>query len=146
MRKLLVLLTVAAGFFVFGTSAFAQFIDTCDDTPTGTIERNCAAVQGSACSYFDYETGAGYGPGSRGTGNYHAVFSICLCDNAGTNFVAGRRIGVRLTILVNGAAGQQGAYWSAPASADVRFGKFSTLTGGLSGIGLWGSVRVGEVL
>ncbi len=94
----------------------------------GSVSSTIPGQQGGTCTYFDYEDTNTYQANSRGLGNYHAVFSICMCDNAGTNFVAGHRIGVRMTILVNGKAGQNGAYWSAPASANLRFSKFATLS------------------
>ncbi len=70
--------------------------------------------------------------GSRNTGSYKAIFSVCNCLDAGTNFVAGHRIGIRLTILVNGQAGENGAYWSDPASANVQFGLFPTIASACS--------------
>jgi hypothetical protein len=126
MKKLLVLLIVAMGLFSFSTGAFAQLADICapcDKCLVGSV--GCPTTQGGACGYFDFETGYGYSSG-RGTGNCHAVFSICNCLNAGTTFIAGHRIGIRLTILVNGVPGQNGAYWSDPASANIQFRMFAT--------------------
>ncbi len=134
MKKLLVLLTVAVGLFGFSAGAFAAGLDDicipCTKCPLGTV--GCPQpAQGitPTCSYFDYETGYGYVPGTRGLTreeNCKAIFSICNCLNAGTNFVAGHRIGIRMTILVDGRAGQNGAYWSQPASANIAFSKFAT--------------------
>jgi len=126
MKKILVLLTVAVGIFCFSTGAFAQLADVCtpcDKCLVGNV--GCNTAQGGTCGYFDYETGYGYTSG-RGTGNCHAVFSICNCLNAGTTFAAGKRIGVALTILVNGASGQNGAYWSQPAVTDIQFHQYAT--------------------
>jgi len=133
MKKLLVLLTVAVGLFGFSTGAFAAGLDDvcipCTKCPLGQI--GCPQPgQGTTptCGYFDFETGYGYVSGTRGgtQENCKAVFSICNCLTAATSFVAGHRIGVRMTILVDGRAGQNGAYWSQPASANIEFRKLAT--------------------
>jgi len=128
MKKLLVLLTVAMAFFVFTTGASAQLLDVCTPCPKCEVGSILCPQSGQditpTCSYFDYETGVGYSSG-RGTGNCHAVFAICNCLSAATSFVAGHRIGVRMTILVDGLAGQRGAYWSAPGTTDIAFAMFA---------------------
>jgi hypothetical protein len=127
MKKFLILLTLVVGLLVLSTGAFAQFADVCSSCPEADIVGSVGPGQaGGNCSSFDYETTSTYQANSRGSGKYRAIFEICNCLNAGTSFVAGHRIGVRLTILVDGVAGQNGAYWSQPATADIQFGMFAT--------------------
>ena len=134
MKKLLVLLTLAVALFGFSAGAFAQALDVCSTCghkcALGVVACPQAGQSAAVCEPFDFETGAGYssGRGTYPTDYCNAVFSICNCLNAGTTFVAGHRIGIRMTILVNGQAGQLGAYWSAPSSANVEFAMYATST------------------
>ena len=121
MKKFLVLLTVAVGIFCFSTGAFAQLADVCSTCPSkctiGTIA--CPGSQGGTCVDYNFQA-------SRGGVNCHAIFAICNCLNAGTVFVHGKVIGIRMTILVNGLPGQNGAYWvGGAAAADVQFAMFA---------------------
>jgi hypothetical protein len=134
MKKVLVLLTMMVAVLCFSTSAFAVYGDPiCSNCKAGPIGKiSCSLVdQGeNTCYAFDYETRAGYCSATTVNellSTYRAIFSICNCKDAGTNFVEDARIGVRMTILVNGLAGERGAYWSNGASAAVRFGKYATL-------------------
>ncbi len=117
MKKLLVLLTVLVGIVAFSASAFAQVCTNCK----GDV-RNVpcvAASQTAACAEFDYDTpsGAATGIGYCVAGsmlapnNYRAIFHICDCPDPAA-FVAGLVLDVRMTILVDGVAGANGAYWS----------------------------------
>jgi hypothetical protein len=120
MKKLLVLLIVAVGLFGFSTGAFAQLLDVCSTCEKCTINTiPCLGTQGGACSPF--------------TPNCRYIFSICNCLNAGTTFVEGHLIGVRMTILVDGNVGQNGAYWADPTSANVAFSAYATLAEACAG-------------
>jgi hypothetical protein len=130
MKKILVLLVVALGIFGFAAGSFAQDVCTsCDKCVIGSLDCTCQGQGGTTtCGYFDFDTPigsqTGYAALSR-KGNCRVIFNICDCDNAGTSFVAGHRMGVRMTIMVNGLFGQNGAYWSQPATANVEFGMFA---------------------
>jgi len=140
MKKLLVLLTLVVGLLGFSTGAFAQLIDVCTDCKGGTTLGSlpCPGAQAS-CAPFNYQTRDGYSneptkyPAPQ-YGPYRAIFNICNCETAATSFVVGHRIGIRLTILVNGvAADNQGAYWAGTPddaltgnSANIEFGMYAT--------------------
>jgi len=139
MKKMLVLLAVVVGIFAFSTGAFAAgTIDditclSCDKCTLGILACDVAGQGGSdACGYFDYDynngQGYGYESGRTSLSNCRAIFPICDCADTATTFVAGHTIGVRMTIMVDGAYGQKGAYWSDPADADIEFGKYTSKT------------------
>lgn len=133
MKKLLVLLTLFVSVFCFSTGAFAQVVllpvaSTC----SATVPRlDCSLPgQNGVCHAFDFETGLNE-LGSQeicDTKSYSnkAIFAICNCPDTATNFKAGSKIGVRMTILVNDQPGQRGAYWSLPSNEYVNFGKATT--------------------
>ena len=133
IKKLLVLLTLAVGFFCFSTAAQAQAIDVCNSCKGGDVVGTVGCPQEgqeSCISYpFGYQTRFGYLYTDTLTFEetpYRAIFNVCNCTNAGTTFVAGHRIGVRMTILVNGLTGENGAYWAGGPDSDViRFGRFA---------------------
>jgi hypothetical protein len=134
MKKLLVLLTVVVGLFGFSAGAFAQLENVCStctkDGHIGSV--SCALEEQETCVThpFDFETRDGYTGETvvtEAASTHRAIFSICNCLDAGTTFVANHRIGIRLTILVNGVAGENGAYWADPNSANIRFGLYATL-------------------
>lgn len=116
MKKLLFLFTVMAALVGFTASAFAQPCYNCK----GTLRNvDCTGVvQGGACAEFDYDTplipasGSGFCTGPGSLDNYRALFDICACADPAYFSTAGNVIGVRMTILVDGVAGQLGAYWS----------------------------------
>lgn len=118
MKKLLVLLTVAVGIFAFGTGAVAQgLLDVC--TPCFKCDPQivgCPDQQGGTCPPFDYNTDP----------ECEAVFAICNCLDAGTVFVAGKRFGIRLTILVDGLPGDNGVYWAGPNPTTINFAEYAT--------------------
>ena len=130
MKKLLFLFTVMAVLVGFTASAFAQPCFNCK----GTL-RNVpcvGAVQGSTCLEFDYDTplipasGSGFCTLPGLLDNYRALFDICLCPDITDFTTLGNIIGIRMTILVDGAEGALGAYWSddagivpAPIDLDV---------------------------
>ena len=135
MKRLLVLLTLVVGLLGFSAGAFAQvgipICNSCDKSPLGTL--NCpTGAQGSDCtdSPFNYQTRDGYNETARYTlanTPYRAIFNICNCETAATSFVEGNRIGIRLTLLVNGVAGDNlGAYWADTAAAtNIEFGSYA---------------------
>jgi hypothetical protein len=128
MKKFFVLITLVVGILGFNTGAFSQAF-VCSSCPESDLLGSVGPGQaGGTCSSFDYETTSTYQADSRGSGKYRAIFDICYCPSAGTRFVKGHSIGIRMTILVNGVAGQNGAYWSQPATADIKFGMFATQT------------------
>jgi hypothetical protein len=112
MKKLLVLLIVALALFGFSAGAFAQLLDVCAPCKgcnpvaiaCGSSQQSCAPI--TLCN--------------------REIFSICNCLNAGTTFVSGHRIGIRMTILVDGVPGQNGAYWADPTSAEIHFSMYAT--------------------
>jgi len=141
MKRLLVLLTLVVGLLGFSAGAFAQIgipiCNSCDKSPLGTL--NCpTGAQGSDCiDYpFNYQTREGYnGTASYTLANtpYRAIFNICNCevpvptDPSSAPFSEGKRIGIRLTMLVNGVAGDNlGAYWADTAAAtNIEFGTYA---------------------
>jgi hypothetical protein len=123
MKKLLVLLTLVVGIIGFSTGVFAA--DVCTSCKGDTYSKvPCTGTEQSTCSPFNYQTGQGY---CSWSGN-HVIFAICNCADAGVSFIAGQRIGIRMTILVNGVAGERGAYWADPASDNVRFALHASVT------------------
>lgn len=108
MKKLMVLLTLMVLVFGFSASAFAITCTGCKGSAYANVP--CATEQ-AGCLPFDYQTGVGYCTSPAFGGN-HVIFPVCDCADAGINFAAGQRIGVRMTILVNGVAGEKGAYWA----------------------------------
>lgn len=132
MKKIMVVLLTLVSIVSFGAVAFAQLpvASTCNTT-VGRVD--CAPGQGGSCSPFDFETWSGYCATPKGVQG--AIFSICNCPDTATNFRAGQRIGVRMTILVNDkSAAEQttplGAYWADPAATNtgiIEFGKFVTI-------------------
>jgi len=120
MKKLLVLLTVAVALFGFSAGASAQLLDVCSTCEKCTINTiPCLGTQGGYCTPF--------------TPACKYIFSICNCLNAGTTFVEGHYIGIRMTILVDGNVGQNGAYWADPTSANIAFAAFATLADACAG-------------
>ena len=159
MKKILVLLTVAMGIFAFSTGAFATGVEdivtclTCDKCALGVLPCPGTVVQGGmtpTCSYFDYDyndgQGIGYASGRPSVGNCRAIFPICNCVDTETTFIAGHTIGIRMTIMVNGASGQKGAYWSQPADANIEFGKYASKTLACNTAGYGSNFGPGNVL
>ena len=144
MKRLLVLLTLVVGLLGFSAGAFAQvgipICNSCAKNTLGTLDCPKGA-QGSECvDYpFDYQTRAGYGTGNTEAEYdltntpYRAIFNICNCevpvptDPSSAPFSEGKRIGIRLTMLVNGVAGDNlGAYWAdTAAAANIEFGSYA---------------------
>ncbi|MHB8910683.1 MAG: hypothetical protein ACYDAA_17555 [Syntrophales bacterium] len=133
MKKLVVLLIVAVGLLGLSTGAFAQALDVCNSCKGGTTLGTIACVgEQSTCvpAIFNYQTRSGYSgvtsPYTMDATPYRAIFNVCNCTNAGTTFVTGHRIGIRMTILVNGTATDtQGAYWADSAATTVDFRAFA---------------------
>ena len=114
MKKLLVLLTLMVGVLVFSADAFAG----CYSCKGALRNVDCTgAVQGGVCAEFDYDTplnsGGGFCIPSGPLDNYRALFDLCQCTASLPYFTTpGNIVGVRMTILVDGAEGALGAYWS----------------------------------
>lgn len=132
MKKLLVLFTVMVAVFGFSTGAFAAWGDpiceSCKGCDLGNIP--CAGEQ-DTCGDFDYDFRSGY----CGFGDYdncRAIFNICNCEDP-TDFDAGETIGIRMTVLVDGAPGENGAYWSLGASAAVDFNAYNSAAAACAG-------------
>jgi len=139
MKRLLVLLTLVVGLLGFSAGAFAQvgipICNSCDKSPIGTLDCPTGAQDSACLDYpFNYQTRQGYGTTTDGPGiydltntPYRAIFNICNCETAATSFVEGNRIGIRLTMLVNGVSGDNlGAYWADTAAAtNIEFGSYA---------------------
>jgi len=125
MKKLLVLLTLMVGLFGFTAGASAQVCTSCGGTDIRNVP--CVDEQG-ACEAFDYDLNSwpsdGYCASSKD--KYRAIFDICECVDPNDKFVLGTSISIRMTILVNGASGANGAYWSAFTAAPLAFGAAAT--------------------
>jgi len=121
MKKLFFLFTVMAVLVGFTASAFAQPCYNCK----GALRNvDCTgAVQGGTCAEFDYDTplmpasGSGFCTAPGALDNYRALFNICDCADPAYFSTALNVVGVRMTILVDGVAGQLGAYWSDDSAA-----------------------------
>lgn len=140
IKKVLGLLTVMIAVFGFSTGAFAAWGDpVCTVCKGCTVDRVVCEVTGEQdsddCKSFDYDRRElldGY-CGTDVDDNCKAVFNICNCQNVdGNDFDAGQTIGVRMTILVDGEDGENGAYWSGAsgplptATATVTMNKYDT--------------------
>ena len=125
MKKLFIIAIALTAIFGFSTGAFAAWGDpictSCKDCEVGRIP--CAGEQ-QACYAFDYDYNLGNGSRycSRGP-NCRAIFNICNCEDP-TDFEEDQIIGVKMTILVDGQAGENGAYWSLGTDANVGFSKY----------------------
>lgn len=135
MKKLLVLLILVVGLLGFSTGAFAQLIDVCNECKgavIGTLDCPQGGQTGCTDTPFNFQTRYGYNgtttPLTLSQTPYRAIFNICNCETAAISFVETHRIGIRLTLLVNGVAGDNlGAYWANPdpASANIEFGMYA---------------------
>lgn len=129
MKKLLVLLTLMVGLLGFAAGASAQVCTSCSGTDVRNVP--CTLTDQGSCYAFDYDgynaTGVGsydgYCASTKDT--YKALFNICECPDPNNNFIKGASISIRMTILVNGAEGANGAYWSAYAGTTLDFSAFA---------------------
>jgi hypothetical protein len=132
IKKVLGLLTVMIAVFGFSTGAFAAWGDPiCTVCKGCTLDRVDCEVTGEqeedACNSFDYdarEVADGY-CGAESADNCKAVFNICNCETA-ADFEEGETIGVRMTILVDGETGENGAYWAFGAVSNVAMNQYDT--------------------
>ncbi len=110
MKKIITFLMAAT--MILGFAGISLAADTCATcVEPGTINRACAIEEQGDCysSPFDYED-------TDMESNYcndpkiprRVIFPACDCDN----FVEGDMIDIRMEILVNGQAGDNGAYWA----------------------------------
>lgn len=140
MKKLSVILMMV-GLIGFGTVAFAQVT-----APVGVVcsteilRLECGlSGQGPQCYPFDFQTGDAGGECYSPKYDNKAIFEICNCPDTATNFRAGSKIGVRMTILVDKndglgpKAGQNGAYW-ATTDPYVYFGKYPSVALACDGV------------
>lgn len=131
IKKLLGLLTVMIAVFGFSTGAFAAWGDPiCTTCKSCTIDRvACEAGEQEEilCYEFDYDdryVADGYCVDSVAE-KCRAIFNICNCEDA-SDFESAQTIGVRMTILVDGVGGENGAYWSGGADANVDLRLYGT--------------------
>jgi len=134
MKKFFVLATLMVAIFGFSAGAFAAFGDPICTGCKGAL-RNVpiytAAVQTTATCFgfdFDLNTAAdGYCAWSA-LNNYKAIFAVCNCEiTQAAKLVPGFRLAVRMEILVNGQAGERGAYWSGTGvPGTINFMNFTT--------------------
>ncbi len=143
MKKLLVLITVMAAVFGFSTGAFAAWGDpicnTCKGCQVEPIPCTISAGQDvtPSCPGFEYDSFPDYplrsgyctnvNFGANGQ-NCKAIFNICNCENPAI-FDTGEVIGIRMTVLVDGVAGQLGAYWADPNINDIDMFTYGTADG-----------------
>lgn len=139
MKKLLILATMMVAVFGFSTGAFAASGDTVCTTCKGCVLENipCEIDAGQGvtgwCPGFEYDC---YTPTltmpTRTRNGYcqddvdcecRVLFNICNCEDPSI-FDSDATIGVRMTLLVDGMAGQLGAYWADPAIAEIEFQTF----------------------
>jgi hypothetical protein len=137
MKMISALLVFLLQILGFSASAFSAN-GICTGCTGGKTLRAVPCVAGnSGCKTFDYDFNAlnhdgseledGY-CGAPSTGNYRAIANISGCMYPEDKFVTGKDISIRMTILVNGAAGGNGAYWSGPAitSPGIAFDAFDS--------------------
>ena len=131
IKKVLGLLTVMIAVFGFSTGAFAAWGDeictTCKGCTVDRVACEAGEQEEILCYEFDYDDrhGAdGYCVASE-LEKCKAIFNICNCENA-SDFESGQTIGVRMTILVDGEDGENGAYWSGGADANVDLRLYGT--------------------
>lgn len=141
MKKLLVLATVMVTLFGFSTGALAVWGDPiCENCPVKDkvgcfLERipcTFTETQGATatCPGFEFDSFPGqavrygYCPTPVAT-NCKALFNICNCEDPSL-FDSGETIGIRMTVLVDGVAGQLGAYWADPLVTDIDMYTYGT--------------------
>ncbi|MEA2015070.1 MAG: hypothetical protein U9N38_07210 [Thermodesulfobacteriota bacterium] len=137
MKKLLVLVTVMVAVFGFSTGAFAAWGDPictnckCPDIGHVSCEIDSGQGETPACYHFDYDdqilprTGYCSEDSFGGELNCRAIFNICNCENPEV-FKSDETIGIRMTILVDNVPGENGAYWSAPATAEIELEQYAS--------------------
>ncbi len=113
MKKILVLLAVLATALVFTTGAFADACSICK-CPLRNVDCPAGGQVAATCFEFDYDAGNTAFDGFCLTDTYNckAILHVCDCLPDPNAFVAGLDVGVKMTILVNGVAGDRGAYFS----------------------------------
>ena len=126
MKKLLVLITVVATALVFSTGAFADPCSNCKCQIRNIPCPSDSQLGPASCLEFDFDLNStsanqasnvndGYCntiAGAASTVNCRAILHVCDCLPDPTVFIAGLDVGIKMTILVNGQAGDNGAYWS----------------------------------
>ena len=119
MKKIFTLALVVATALVFTTGAFADPCSNCKcplrNVPCPVTTQAAPAV----CNEFDFDLNTaadGYCTFSVAN-NCKAILHVCDCLPDPTAFVQSLDVGIRMTLLVDGVAGDHGAYWSAGAAA-----------------------------
>ena len=119
MKKIFTLALVVATALVFTTGAFADPCSNCKcplrNVPCPVTTQAAPAV----CNEFDFDlnnAADGYCTFSVAN-NCKAILHVCDCLPDPTAFVQSLDVGIRMTLLVDGVAGDHGAYWSAGAAA-----------------------------
>jgi hypothetical protein len=140
MKKLLVLITVMVAVFGFSTGAFAAWGDpictTCKGCNVEHIPCTISAGQDMTpvCPGFEYDSfpakppRSGYCEYKDNLQNCRAIFNICNCEDPSI-FDVPEVIGIRMTVLVDGVAGQLGAYWADPSVTDIDMYTYGTADG-----------------
>ena len=138
MKKLLVLITVMVAVFGFSTGAFADWGDpictTCKGCQVEDIPCTISTGQDVTplCPGFEYDSfpfkpvRSGYCNGN--SQNCMAIFNICNCEDP-LIFDTNEVIGIRMTVLVDGVAGQLGAYWADPTINNIDMYTHGTADG-----------------
>lgn len=131
IKKVLGLLTVMIAVFGFSTGAFAAWGDeictTCKSCTVDNVACEAGEQEDILCYEFDYDNryiADGYCVDSDAE-KCRAIFNICNCENP-EDFLSGQTIGVRMTVLVDGEDGENGAYWSGTADANVEMRQYGT--------------------
>jgi hypothetical protein len=118
MKKFIAVLFAAGFVFGFVGLAIAQDCTTC--LPPQTINRGCEEEQ-AACLPFDYENVDSFSHLDTAYPNYceefakqnpRVLFPICDCVEEVGDLNEGDVVDISLEILVNGAEGNNGAYWA----------------------------------
>ncbi len=143
MKKLLVLITVMTAVFGFSTGAFADWGDPICTTCKGCQVEHIPCTIGTGqdvtplCPGFEYDSfpfqpiRSGYCTNvnlGANLQNCRAIFNICNCENPAI-FDDGEIIGIRMTVLVDGVAGQLGAYWADPSVNNIAMYTYGTADG-----------------
>jgi len=129
MKKLFVIAVAMMAVFGFSVGAFAGEVCTTCKCPIGNVPCDPGSTGQDgvtpSCPYFDYESRAGYCyTTSSQSGiqeslrNCKVLFNVCECPDP-DEFSSGATIGIRMTLLVDGQDGENGAYWTNPDTTNV---------------------------
>jgi hypothetical protein len=139
MKKLFVLLTVMVAVVGFTSGAFAQCTNC--KGPIRNVPCPLVADQGATvdCTWFDYDLNddTAAGPDLTADGyclydgtdpvEYRAILRVCDCAETATIFNT-PDVGIRMTILVDGVAGNAGVTWADTQPATIDLDSFVNTT------------------